>query len=64
MDENYEYMKRQAKKCKRIVEIDGKFFRKEKEGSLTKMYMCDPIFSWLSVEELCNLRQSEPRLAP
>ncbi len=56
-------MRNQNAKELGLVEIGNKWFRKNKEG-LEEMIMFDPIFGWLSANELFNLRQTDPRTAP
>ena len=46
-----------------LVNFLGKWYRQKGE-EFEEMIMWDPIFGWLSSEDLFNLRQTDPRMAP
>ena len=56
-------MERQDAEELGLIEIEGKWYRKNGED-LEEMIMYDPIFGWLSSKELSHLRQTSPRVAP
>ena len=56
--------KSEAAKEMGLYQIGDDFFRIKEDGEMEEMIMFDPIFGWLSRDDLFDLRQTDPRIAP